>query len=95
MKEIVTCSWCLEDLKFLGGLPDNPAVHVASVNSSKGVLDQWHGNVCLNCGAVFCGNCLELGGPTPCRRCSRPTEPAQRYFLDRVHAISLVRKDRK
>lgn len=47
-------------------------------------LEQWFGNVCVECGRVYCDQCLTLGGPTPCPHCGAPTKPAQRGFLHQV-----------
>lgn len=70
----VQCSECGKDLRKLeGGLfqqvPD---------------MEQWFGNVCVPCGRVYCGDCLELGGPTPCPHCGAPTKPAQRMVLREI-----------
>ena len=34
------------------------------------------GNVCMSCKRVLCDQCIQVGGPTPCPECGRPTEPA-------------------
>jgi hypothetical protein len=33
------------------------------------------GNVCIECGKVFCDECIQMGGPAPCPECGRPTKP--------------------
>jgi HEAT repeat protein len=39
------------------------------------------GNVCLPCKAIFCNQCIQVGGPTPCPQCGVPTGPAGRAEL--------------
>jgi hypothetical protein len=34
------------------------------------------GNVCVPCGRTYCNRCIQVGGPTPCPECGRPTAPA-------------------
>lgn len=70
----VECSACGTRVKKLeGGLFGN-----------VGPLEQWMANVCVPCGRVYCQNCLQLGGPTPCPRCGAPTKPAQRQYLQQI-----------
>lgn len=75
--ETVRCSNCSQEIKRLdvGVAEDIPS------------LQQWRGNVCLHCKKVYCSNCLQLGGPTPCPQCGEPTKPAQRQHLQRFAAI--------
>ena len=47
-------------------------------------LEQWFGNVCVQCDRVYCDQCLAPGGPTPCPHCGSPTKPAQRGFLRQI-----------
>jgi hypothetical protein len=71
----VICSSCgqalteLPMLPFMQAMPD---------------LKQWHGNVCKDCKRVYCANCIEVGGPTPCPECGNPTDPAQLIALRQI-----------
>lgn len=79
-KSRVTCSVCGKSLQELGGIPAGAMV----VGMDPSGLDLWAGNVCVNCGKVFCSDCIEVGGPTPCPSCGEPTLPAQRMNLERI-----------
>jgi hypothetical protein len=73
---MVSCSVCGRSIKRLeGGL---------FAASRPPALDQWLANVCVNCRRVYCSECIELGGPTPCPTCGEPTEPAQRMYLEGI-----------
>ncbi len=71
----VKCSKCgnlleeLSDLPFIDAVPD---------------MKQWFGNVCINCKRIYCNNCINVSGPTPCPNCGQPTEPAQLYHLRKI-----------
>lgn len=69
---IVKCSNCGKELKLLNTEPGIPS------------LDLWFGNVCIPCHEVFCNDCIEVGGPTPCPKCKTPTKPAQRRNLNEI-----------
>lgn len=70
----VICTKCGKELhKMKGGLfQDHPG------------LEQWFGNVCLECHSIFCSECIQVGEPTPCPNCGTPTKPAQRLFLQEI-----------
>ena len=70
----VRCSECGRDLRKLQG----------GLFQEIPEMEQWFGNVCVPCGRVYCDQCLELGGPTPCPHCGSPTEPAQRMVLRQI-----------
>ena len=73
---MVTCSVCGHSIDRLqGGL---------FATSSPASLDQWLANVCMSCQRVYCAECMELGGPTPCPTCGEPTKPAQRMKLEPI-----------
>lgn len=42
------------------------------------------GNICVSCQKVFCDECIQVGGPTPCPSCGTPTLPAGRDELARI-----------
>jgi hypothetical protein len=42
------------------------------------------GNVCVPCGAVYCDQCIKVGGPTPCPQCGKPTLPAGQRELRQI-----------
>jgi hypothetical protein len=79
-KSGVRCSVCGKALQELGGVPAGAMV----VGMDRSALDQWMGNVCTNCNKVFCADCIEVGGPTPCPSCGQPTLPAQRMNLQSI-----------
>jgi len=81
----VRCSLCAKELEYLGGLEQmfKPSASVLGAGSSD-PFEQWRGNVCSNCRHVFCPDCIEVGGPTPCPKCGQPTEPAQRAYLEQI-----------
>jgi hypothetical protein len=73
---MVNCSVCGRSIKQLeGGL---------FAGARPPTLDQWFANVCINCKRVYCSECIELGGPTPCPTCGEPTDPAYRKDLERI-----------
>jgi hypothetical protein len=77
----VRCSVCGKSIRRL----EAPfAGRVVTVGMDPSALDQWYANVCVKCRKVFCDECLELGGPTPCPTCGEPTLPAQRLNLERI-----------
>jgi len=55
--ETVICSTCGKPLEALPRI-----IHFSD-------FDQWYGNVCTQCGRVYCNHCLEIGTPTPCPEC--------------------------
>lgn len=75
--ETVRCSSCSTELKRLD----------VDIADSIPDLQQWFGNVCVRCRWIYCSNCLQLGGPTPCPVCGEPTEPAQRLHLREIGAL--------
>jgi len=77
----VKCSKCRKSLRYIG---DGFAPGAIFIGGDRRMLEQWLGNVCLNCKLVFCGSCLKLGGPTPCPKCGQPTMPAQRMHLEKI-----------
>lgn len=74
--ETVNCSSCGRPLEALPRI-----VHFSD-------FDQWYGNVCTQCGRVYCNSCLEIGTPTPCPECGAPTQPAQRYYLRQAQVLA-------
>ena len=75
--EPIHCSKCGKDIHPVqGGLFQNIPD-----------LQTWMGNVCTICKQVYCGDCIELGGPTPCPKCGTPTKPAQRPILQQIGAL--------
>jgi hypothetical protein len=79
----VRCSECGKSLRHMGDV-FGPGT---TVIGDRGMLEQWLGNVCLNCKLVFCADCIKVGGPTPCPRCGQPTMPAQRVHLEEIGVI--------
>jgi hypothetical protein len=84
--DTVRCSKCSSNLDYLGGLGNMLAPGASIIGSSSALkgLEQWRGNLCMRCRAVYCGRCMELGGPTPCPKCGEPTVPAQRRNLEAI-----------
>ena len=72
----VRCSVCNSELKHI----DQGGSAYASILD----MEQWLGNVCIACRRVYCSNCMNVRGPTPCPRCGTPTKPAQRMFLREI-----------
>jgi hypothetical protein len=79
----IRCSSCGNELEYLGGLKQafKPSASVPDLGQND-PFEQWRGNVCLKCRAVFCPSCIEVGSPTPCPRCGRPTAPAQKAYIE-------------
>jgi hypothetical protein len=82
----VRCTRCQGELEYLGDPRSmfSPTTSVLGPASAFRAMEQWRGNVCVKCRMVFCGNCIELGGPTPCPNCGEPTYPAQRMYLEQA-----------
>lgn len=80
-KSGVRCSVCGASIRQLPGFAGQV---VTLGGGTTNALDQWFANVCVNCSKVYCDNCMELGGPTPCPTCGEPTLPAQRMHLQRI-----------
>jgi hypothetical protein len=80
---VIRCSSCGNQLEYLGGLNQTfkPSASVPDLGEYD-PFEQWRGNVCLSCRAVFCPSCIEVGGPTPCPKCGRPTAPAQKDYIE-------------
>lgn len=70
---MVKCSVCGSSIRQLDVMPGLPSA-----------MEQWFANVCTSCRKVYCSECLELGGPTPCPTCGEPTKPAQRMHLEAI-----------
>jgi DNA-directed RNA polymerase subunit RPC12/RpoP len=78
----IRCSVCGKSMSQIANVAQMPGVVTVGMNASA--LDLWFGNVCVNCKKVFCADCIEVGGPTPCPTCGEPTLPAQRMNLERI-----------
>jgi hypothetical protein len=78
---MVNCSVCGSSIKQLDVLGGG---QVVSLGGDASALDQWYANVCTSCKKLYCSDCLELGGPTPCPTCGEPTKPAQRMHLQPI-----------
>lgn len=66
---VLKCSNCGKVLKPIGKFTGNP------------VWDQYMGNFCRQCNKVYCGDCIKLGGPTPCPNCGSETTVAAVGFV--------------
>jgi hypothetical protein len=80
------CSCCGEYIKELGAFGGlfSPSASVGGVGSASD-FNLYEAQVCTACGYIFCGDCMTLGGPTPCLKCRKPTEPAYANTVNRMH----------
>lgn len=86
---LVKCSKCQTLLEYLGD-PRNmfgPRTSILGSEATFHAMEQWRGNVCLECRMVFCPNCIKVGYPTPCPKCGKPTYPAQRAYLEQANKL--------
>lgn len=75
MPMTVKCSKCGSPLREMPMLP-----FMATAPDMK----QWFGNACTACKRIYCHNCIEVGGPTPCPNCGQPTQAAQLFILREI-----------
>ena len=89
-KSMIKCSQCGRRLKFLDSPRSmfSPTTSVLGSNATMKALEQWRGNVCVDCRLIFCPKCITVGAPTPCPQCGQPTEPAQRVYVEQTLAPS-------
>jgi len=82
----VVCSDCSAELEHLGDPADafSPGTLVVGSPALLRMMEQWRGNVCVDCRRVFCPRCISVGAATSCPKCRRPTHPAQRSYLEQA-----------
>jgi len=95
------CSSCgkqLKPIRMSGGVFSSSASIGGGGSPSQ--FDMWRAQVCETCKFAFCGDCIELGYPTPCPQCGNPTVPAFQATLIQMgplkvyHGHSLASKSR-
>ena len=95
MAETIRCSKCGRELEFLGDPRSmfSPTSSVIGSSTTMKALEQWRGNVCVDCRLILCPTCITVGGPTPCPQCRQPTKPAQRVYVEQVLAPTSAATD--
>jgi hypothetical protein len=88
-RQTIKCTYCRQELEYLG----EPASLFSQNTSLAGTpavlhkMEQWRGNVCVQCALVLCPSCIEVGEPTLCPCCNTPTYPAQREYLEQAKIL--------
>jgi len=88
----INCSKCARELEYLGNplSMSGPTSSVSISSNSMKKLEQWRGNVCVDCRLILCPICITVGVPTPCPQCKQPTKPAQRAYVEQVLPLDFV-----
>ncbi|MFZ2630835.1 MAG: hypothetical protein WA081_05595 [Desulfosalsimonadaceae bacterium] len=79
------CTNCQDQIVYLGA--PRGEIAVVAVGFSLAAMEQWRGNVCVECGIVLCPRCITIGYPTPCPKCGKPTKPAMQAYLKEAHIL--------
>ena len=91
----MNCSKCGKPLEEMGqfGSAFSTAASVRGFGNPSN-YNMWKAQVCTKCKLVFCGDCIELGRPTPCPQCGSPTEPAYKGTIDAMGALRKLKTTR-
>ena len=79
----VICSRCGKTLTFSGNFIQDARMDGSKVIgiADESEWDSWLGTVCQSCKMIFCEDCQEAGGASPCRNCGKPVVPASKMNL--------------
>ncbi|MDD5017647.1 MAG: hypothetical protein PHO15_06070 [Eubacteriales bacterium] len=96
MPKKIKCSKCGRELEYLGSPMSmfGPSASVLGASDSMmNALEQWRGNVCMDCRLILCPDCITVGFSAPCPNCGQPTMPAQWVYVEQALAPASAAKE--